>query len=70
MSRASVELKLKKMGYPVRLYKGKGYFYFIYDDQDRAIFESYSVFVCHFTHMEDEMWLEIGEKFCKTVKGE
>jgi hypothetical protein len=45
----------------LNLYKGKGYWYFIYDDLDRNIHASRSVHVMNLSDLSLDRWVEEGK---------
>ena len=61
----AVSLNLQKEGLPVSLYKGKGYFYFVYDDG--PTYDSFSVYTYRITDMPMSEWIAIGRRFAATV---
>ena len=52
------------------LCKGDGYWYFIYDDLERNIFETCSVPVMFLSQMKLDLWVEDGLAFVKQVEAE
>ncbi len=53
---------LTAIGCPIlNLYKGKGYWYFIYDDLDRNIHASRSVHVMNLSDLSLDRWVEEGK---------
>jgi hypothetical protein len=50
------------------LVKGEGYWYFIYDDVARGIYETESVYTMRLNDMINHMWLEDGLRFVKKVE--
>lgn len=66
---ASAALILKKIGNPcLTLHKGAGYWYFMYDDTARKIYETRSVYVMFLTQMSVEEWIEEGADFVRWVE--
>lgn len=55
---------LKAIGCPIlNLYKGEGYWYFVYDDLDRNVFETQSVYAVRLSDMSLETWVQEGREF-------
>lgn len=55
---------LKAIGCPIlNLYRGYGYWYFVYDDLDRGVFEIQSVYAVHLSDMPLETWVQEGREF-------
>lgn len=55
---------LKAIGCPIlSLYKGEGYWYFVYDDLDRNMFETQSVYAVRLSDMPLETWVQEGREF-------
>lgn len=47
------------------LYQGKGYWYFVYDDPDRNVFETHSVYAVRLKQLPFETWVREGEEFAR-----
>lgn len=45
-----------------------GYVYFIYDDLEKNIYETHSVYVAKLNHLSYEAWITIGKKFLVKIK--
>lgn len=59
---------LKTIANPsVALYRGEGYWYFIYDDGGER-YESYSVYTMRLSDSPAERWVEIGRQFAADVE--
>ena len=55
---------IDKIGNPnLALYKGEGYWYFIYDDKPNSVYGSHSVCVMYLNSTEIERWIDIGKRF-------
>lgn len=55
---------LKAIGCPIlNLYKGEGYWYFVYDDLDRNVFETQSVYTVRLSNLPLEEWVREGKEF-------
>lgn len=55
---------LKAIGCPIlNLYKGEGYWYFVYDDLDRNVFETQSVYTVRLSNLPLEEWVREGREF-------
>lgn len=55
---------LKSINNPhLTLYRGDGYFYFEYEDQESGFWETESVGVYRLNHMSIEMWISEGQRF-------
>jgi hypothetical protein len=53
---------LKAIGCPIlNLYRGKGYWYFIYDDLDLNVHASSSIYVMNLNDASLELWIEEGK---------
>ncbi|MNQ54040.1 hypothetical protein D3C85_680960 [compost metagenome] len=50
------------------LYKGEGYWYFVYDDVEKRIFETESVPVKYLSSMDVEEWVRIGQDFVNEIE--
>lgn len=54
----------KEIGNPkLTLNRGYGYWYFVYDDVAKNVFEDRSVAVCYLRQMSLEQWIEEGKSF-------
>lgn len=62
----AVSVNLKKEGFPVELVKGKGYFYFVYDDGVK--FETFSIWTTRITSMAMSQWIVLGRQFAQGVQ--
>jgi hypothetical protein len=51
----------------LQLYQGKGYWYFIYDDRDAAIYDTRSIMVMRLSDLSFERWLEEARDFVAYV---
>lgn len=68
-NRATITAALKREGYPVDLYRGVGYYYFVWDDLDAGgTWHDVSVAVCNFRDLTPDQWLEEGRTFAEAVK--
>jgi hypothetical protein len=47
----------------LELVKGSDYFYFVYDNPERDIYETKSVYVSNLNHMTKEEWIKEGKEF-------
>jgi hypothetical protein len=45
----------------------EGYWYFAFDDKERNIFETQTVYVMRLSDMPLERWIEDGKDFCRTT---
>jgi hypothetical protein len=65
----STSVILKKIGNPnLALYKGTGYWYFVYDDLDaNSIYENQIVYVKYLSNMSVEQWVEEGKCLVNSV---
>lgn len=62
---------IKKIGNKyLSLYKGSGYWYFVYDDLsvDASKYDTLSVYVCRLDDMSLDQWVSEGTDFCKYVE--
>lgn len=60
----TVRKVLKEIGCPVlNLYNGKGYWYFVYDDTARGVYETKSVYVMRLNELALAQWIEAGRGF-------
>lgn len=62
---------LKEIGCKyLSLYRGKGYWYFVYDDLsvDATKYDTMSVYVCRLNEMSLDRWIEEGKDFVKEVE--
>lgn len=60
---------IKRIGCPkLDLYKGEGYWYFTYDDEENNIFETSSVPVMYLNQMRLDLWVKDGLDFVKSVE--
>jgi len=50
------------------LYKGDGYWYFVYDKPENNIFETYSVPCMYLNQMPVDMWISDGLEFVKSIE--
>lgn len=67
MQAKTVKPILKKINCPhLNLYKGDGYWYFIYDNG--TTYESESVMVIRLNDMTVEQWVDAGEAFVERCK--
>lgn len=53
----------------LELVKGAGYWYFVYDDIQNNIYETYSVYVYRLNQLGVDQWVEIGKEFLATIEG-
>jgi len=51
----------------LKLYRGEGYWYFIYDSG--KVYESESVYTMRLNDMPLALWVQIGKNFVEKVKG-
>ena len=65
-----VSRKLEDAGHEeVKLYRGDGYHYFIYDKGgDVIVYESYSIMVMHFRTYSVAQWVAMGIEFAIAVQ--
>lgn len=70
MASTTIRKILKELGeQKLGLYKGTGYFYFVYDDVDESDFYlDHSVSICHLNHMSHEDWIAEGRDFLTQVR--
>lgn len=54
----------------VELVRGDGYWYFVYSDVARNIFDSESVYTMRLNDLTVAHWVEIGEKFISRIEAE
>lgn len=60
---------IAKIGCPrLNLYKGDGYWYFVYDDPVRNIYETTSVFCKYLNGMALDLWVGDGKAFVAAVE--
>ena len=52
----------------INLYKGEGYWYFVYDDPVHCIYCTRSVYVNHLNDLTLEQWCESAEELIFDVK--
>lgn len=52
----------------LRLYAGKGYFYFAFEAE--GIYETHSVYAYRLHHLSLERWVEEGKEFVSACEGE
>jgi len=67
----TITAKLRAEGLPLELVNASadGYFYFIFVvEEPILIFETRSVYVCHFRDLTEAQWLEEGRDFAASVK--
>ena len=64
---------LKAIGEPnLSLYRGSGYFYFVYDNGkkgDEMLYDDHSVYVYRLNHLDLGWWVKEGQDFVKEVEG-
>lgn len=60
---------IKKIGCDkLSLYKGKGYWYFVYDDLDaNGVYDDLSIHCFKLNHMTLDKWVEAGKEFIDRV---
>ena len=59
---------IKKIGNPhLKLYTGKGYFYFVYDTGNIKDYDDHSVYVYRLNHLSLDQWVNEGNGFLKEV---
>ena len=64
----TVKTILKHIGEPnLELYKGRGYFYFVYDNGDK-IYEERCVMVTALNHLSLDSWVYEGKRLVDSVK--
>jgi len=69
MKSVSVYSIIKKLkNEHVSLVNGDGYWYYVYDDEERGIFATESVYVMYLNSMTVADWVEIGKDFIKKVE--
>lgn len=61
----SISSKIQRQGFPVSLYKGDGYFYFVFDDGVK--WESESVYVFRLNQLSVDRWIDQGVSFAKSM---
>ena len=60
---------LKAIDCPIlNLYKGEGYYYFVYDDLARGVYDSRSVYAYRLNHLSFDRWVEEGRDFVKNCQ--
>ena len=60
---------LKKIGSaPLNLFRGRGYWYFVYDDVETGIYETSSVYTMYLKDMSVEQWVEEGLQLVNSIK--
>lgn len=60
---------IAKIGCPhLNLYRGDGYWYFVYDIPERNIYETTSVFCKYLNSMALDLWVEDGKAFVAAVE--
>ncbi len=65
----TVKMILKHIGEPnLSLYKGQGYYYFVYDDGDK-VYEERCVMVNVMNHLSLDSWVYEGKRLVDSVKG-
>jgi len=47
----------------IELVRGKGYWYFVYDDVPAKFYESHSIYVCYLNQMRVDTWVKLGKDF-------
>ena len=52
----------------ISLYKGEGYWYFVYDDPVHCIYRTRSVYVYRLNELTLEQWCESAEELISEVK--
>lgn len=68
-SRKSSKGILKAIGCPyLRLYRGEGYWYFVYDDLIGGKYDTHSVMTMRLADLSFKMWVDTGQAFA-TLKG-
>lgn len=53
----------------LNLYRGEGYWYFVFDNVERALYDSESVYTMRLNDMALDRWVEIGKAFAAKVEG-
>lgn len=52
----------------INLYKGEGYWYFVYDDANGDIYEHHTVCVYRLNELTLDQWIEEGNDFVKEIE--
>lgn len=52
----------------INLYKGKGYWYFVYDDPNADIYEQHTVCVYRLNDLTLDQWIKEGKDFVKEIE--
>ena len=64
----TVKMILKHIAEPnLSLYKGQGYYYFVYDDGDK-VYEERCVMVNVMNHLSRDSWVYEGKRLVDSVK--
>lgn len=72
MNAKSSKQIIKQIGCPhLNLYRGEGYWYFIYDNlSNGGVYDSHSVYVMRLNDMGLDRWVDEGKAFVKKVEGQ
>lgn len=52
----------------MNLYKGEGYWYFTYEDEENNIFETSTIHVMYLNQMRLDLWIKDGLDFIRSVE--
>lgn len=52
------------------LARGEGYWYFVYDDTSKKLYETHSVYCCYLNQMTVDQWVEEGKDFVAKMQEE
>ena len=58
----NVNRAIRLASIPVELVRGDGYHYFVYDNEERGVFETYSVYVPYTSIYTVPRWVEEAEE--------
>lgn len=54
----------------LKLYRGEGYLYFVYDNPEKNVYETESVYVNRLNELSLETWVSIGKEFVENISKE
>lgn len=64
----------RETGLTLELYRGRGYFYFVYNETDAdgrtTRHESYSVYTCHLSSLTTEQWADEARAFATQIRSD
>ena len=58
---------INRAGIPVELVRGEGYHYFVYDNPEKGIFDTISVYVPYTNQLSVERWVEEAKDAYDTI---